>query len=176
MLTSPDHDPADTLVRTHADLVYRTALRLVRDADDAADVTQDALVRIWKKGGAVDADKQRAWCARVARNAALDFLRRRAVRPQTAHALTPEATCAAPLPDASVDATFTREALDAAVAGLEEPYRSLVVLRDVEGLSYREVAEALDLPLNTMKVYLHRARRSLRDALRPAARDLALLP
>ncbi|HEX9952352.1 MAG TPA: sigma-70 family RNA polymerase sigma factor [Rubricoccaceae bacterium] len=167
--------PADALVRLHADLVYRVALRVTGTADDAADAAQEALVKLWRHGATVPAERQRAWAARVARNAALDLLRRRAVRPRTADDdLDP--ACTSDLPDADAETRDLRASLDAALQTLGEPFRSLVVLRDVEGLAYDEIAEALDLPLTTVKVYLHRARARLRAALQTSVPDLVPCP
>ena len=163
----------DALVRQHADLVYRVALRVTGADDDAADAAQDALVKVWRGIAAVPAESHRAWCARVARNAALDLLRRRKVRPM-AGAAEPvaEPPCASPLPDDDAEAGDLRAELARAVGTLDEPYRSILVLREVEGLAYAEIADALDLPLNTLKVYLHRARRRVRDAIAASAPEL----
>lgn len=172
--SAPSASCRDGLVREHADLVYRVALRVVGCADDAADVAQEALVRVWRSADGVPPERRRAWCARVARNAALDHLRRRACRPQPAADPTvlPEPASPLPLPDADAEGAEVQLHLDAALDALDEPYRSIVVLREVEGLAYQEVADALDLPLNTMKVYLHRAKRRLREALLQSAPDL----
>ena len=163
----------DALVRQHADLVYRVCLRVTRTTDDAADAAQDALVKVWKGIEGVDEPKRRAWCARVARNAALDLLRRRSVRPAPGR-IEPvsEPECAAPLPDRDAEASDLRVELARAVGTLDEPYRSILVLREVEGLAYDDIAAAVDLPLNTMKVYLHRARKRVRAALTASAPEL----
>ncbi len=176
-MTPPEPMPPDALVRLHSDLVYRVALRVTGTADDAADAAQEALVKLWRHGTDVPPDKQRAWAARVARNAALDLLRSRKIRPQP-HAgdLAPDPESPDALPDALAEAADLRTGLDAALADLGEPFRSLVVLRDVEGLSYDEIAEALELPLTTVKVYLHRARTRLRAALRTSVPDLVPCP
>lgn len=168
---------ADALVRLHADLAYRVALRVTGTADDAADAAQAALVSVWRHGGAVPPERQRAWVSRVARNAALDLVRRRRVRPQPLAAdATVDPACAAPLPDAHAEAGDLRREIGAALDTLGEPFRSLVVLRDVEGLSYDEIADALSLPLTTVKVYLHRARTRLRAALQTSVPDLVPCP
>ena len=163
----------DALVRQHADLVYRVALRVTGTPADAADAAQEALVKVWRGIADVHADRQRAWAARVARNAALDLLRRRSVRPAPGLA---EAVCEPhsdrPLPDDDAEAGELRAELARAVGGLDEPYRSILVLREIEGLAYAEIADALDLPLNTLKVYLMRARRRVRDAVAAAAPEL----
>ena len=167
--------PADALVRLHADLVYRVALRVTGNADDAADAAQDALVKLWTHGADIPAERQRGWAASVARNAALDLLRRRAVRPRPTDADVDLASDAA-TPEADTETSELRAGLDAALGALGEPFRSLVVLRDIEGLAYDEIAEALSLPLTTVKVYLHRARARLRAALQTSVPDLVPCP
>ena len=64
-----------------------------------------------------------------------------------------------------------REHLESAVAALDEPYRSIVVMREIQGFAYEEIAEALELPLGTIKAYLHRARRRLRESTRRMTGD-----
>lgn len=164
---------ADALVRQHADLVYRVALRVTGTRDDAADAAQDALVKVWRGIADVEPERQRAWAARVARNAALDLLRRRNVRPRPS-AADPiyEPTSALPLPDDHAEAADMRTEITRCLDRLDEPYRSILVLREIEGLAYAEIADALDLPLNTLKVYLLRARRRFRDALATSAPEL----
>lgn len=167
----------DLLVRRHADLAYRVALRVTGSADDAADAAQETLEKLWRHGADVPAERQRAWTARVARNAALDLIRRRSVRPQPLAAdVGLDPACHAPLPDALAEAADLRRELAVALDALGEPFRSLVVLRDVEGLAYDEIAEALALPLTTVKVYLHRARTRLRAALQTSVPDLVPCP
>ncbi|MDX1420480.1 MAG: RNA polymerase sigma factor [Rubricoccaceae bacterium] len=162
--------PLDTAaLAAHRHRVYRVALRLTGCRDDAADVTQEVLVRLWRHGDRVDEAKRTAWALRVTRNAALDLLRSRQTR--TRYTLAHDGlTAAAPAddhaPDDLAEAADVRRHLDHALDGLDEPYKSIVVLREIEGLPYQDIADALELPLNTLKVYLHRARRRLRDALR----------
>ena len=168
----------DDLVRHHADLVYRVVLSVLRNADEAADAAQEALVKVWRGCAAIPDAKRRAWCARVARNAALDHLRRRKSRPQPATdpGAMPEPLATTPAPDARAESAEFQRELDRALATLGEPYRSIVVLREVEGLAYQEVADTLDLPLNTMKVYLHRAKKRLRETLAAQAPELVPVP
>lgn len=163
----------DALVRQHADLVYRVALRVTGTPDDAADAAQDALVKVWRGIAAVPSDRQRAWAARVARNASLDLLRRRSVRPTPGLADSiSEPECEAPAPDEATEAGYLRLEIERAIGTLDEPYRSILVLREIEGLPYADIADALDLPLNTLKVYLLRARRRVRAAFTASAPEL----
>ena len=148
------------------------ARRVTGNDADAADAAQDALVRVWQKGASIPEDRRRAWCARVSRNAALDLLRRRAVRPAPSYGEPVEPADDHARADRHTESREIGATIDAALDGLGEPYRSIVVLREVEGMAYAEIADALDLPLNTLKVYLHRARRQLRDAIRLASPEL----
>lgn len=170
--------PQDDLVQRHADLVYRVVLNLLRDADEAADAAQEALVKVWRGCAEVPETSQRAWCARVARNCALDHIRRRRSRPQPARdpETLMEPLADTPSPEADAESAEFQRQLDRALATLDEPYRSIVILREVEGLAYQEVADTLDLPLGTMKVYLHRAKKRLREALVLAAPELIPVP
>ena len=68
--------------------------------------------------------------------------------------------------DATLDIESIRAHLETALAELNEPYRSIVVMREVQGLAYDEIAAAMNMPLGTIKVYLHRARRQLRESMR----------
>lgn len=154
----------DALLRPHRDRVFSFALHLTGDREDAADATQEVLVRLWQHGQNVPAERRTAWALRVTRNVCLDALRARRVR--AASALDAEPASTASGPDVICEANDLRPRLDAALAGLSEPTRSIVVLREVEGHAYADIADALGLPLTTVKVYLHRGRRRLRDVLR----------
>lgn len=154
----------DLALRLHQDRVYAFALHLVGDADEAADLAQETFIRLWQRGASVADGAQRAWLLRTVRNAALDRLRRRRFAGAAPHdgfdALEGDA-CA---PDDALEhADLTRHAF-AALATLADPFRSLVLLCDVQGLPYAEAAEVLDLPLTSVRVYLHRARARLRSA------------
>jgi RNA polymerase sigma-70 factor (ECF subfamily) len=69
-------------------------------------------------------------------------------------------------PDTEMRRRALRELIEAAIAELNEPYRTIVVMREIQGLAYEEIASGMDMPLGTIKVYLHRARRVLRDTVR----------
>ena len=67
--------------------------------------------------------------------------------------------------DRGVESRELREALEQALAEIDEPYRSVLVMREIQQMSYNEIVDALEMPLGTVKVYLHRGRRMLREAL-----------
>ena len=154
----------DALIADHAGAVYRFALSIVRDPSLADDVVQETMIKAWR-AGPVDDDGTipRAWLFRVARNTAISMLRsRRDV------VLGPES-----LPDDSsgpgVSRTVEGRAAIAdlwdALSLLNEDDRALVVLRELDGMSYEEMADLLGMPLTTVKTRLFRARRVLARSL-----------
>ena len=160
--------PLDSSVLAdHRHRVYDFAVRFLGCREDAADVTQEVLVRFWQRGENVDPSHRKAWVLKVTRNACLDLVRKN----KTRRAYTPQTTSIddfahdAPLPDRLAESSDFRVHLEHAIGQLHEPYRSLIVLREIHVLGYNELAETLDLSLSSTKVYLHRARKRLRSTL-----------
>jgi RNA polymerase sigma-70 factor, ECF subfamily len=149
-------------VLKHDRAVHRFAAALLRDRREAEDVVQEAFLQYWQHGSAVE--QPRAWLLRVARNACLDRLRK------TGRLVSYEQ---AELPEASHDrdpAWHYRQhelaaELQKCVDTLSEPQRSLIVLFDVQGVDGATCARVLGINVNQVKVYLHRARRHLRQQL-----------
>ena len=131
--------------------------------EDAEDVTQEVLLRLWRRGMDLDADDVPRWITRVPRNACLDGLRRRVRRVDEVPETPADSTSN---PHAELEAAELRDKLEGAIAELEETQRAVVVLRQIQGMRYEEIAAALEMPLNTVKVYLHRARQTLRWRLK----------
>ena len=149
-------------VLRHDRAVYRFAAALLRDSREAEDVVQDTFLRYWQNGRTVE--HPREWLLRVARNACLDRLRK------SGRLVSHEAS---ELPEQSHDrdpAWHYEQGelaieLQKAVDTLPEPQRSLIVLFDVQGIDGALCARVLGLNVNQVKVYLHRARRRLRQQL-----------
>lgn len=160
----------ERLVYRYQDRVYGFACYMLKSPADAEDVTQDVLIRLWKGRDGVDADRVLAWLMRVTRNACIDVLRhRKTVRAVTDGEAEPdEVPHASPSPEAVLEQADDRDVVAAALDRLSEPYRSIVVLRELQGMKYEEISGAMDMPLNTVKVYLHRGRKQLRDVLEEA--------
>lgn len=168
----------DELIRaTYAD-VYRLARRLLGNADDAADATQEVFVKVMRAMVAFRGDAAfSTWLHRVTVNVCLDVLERRGrgrERGQVAGAeafgvpgdeRTEELTDPSSGPDERTEAAQTRAQLTAALGRLSPALRSVVVLRDVEGLSTKEVAAFLDVSESAVKVRLFRAHEQLRREL-----------
>ena len=156
----------------HQHRVYTFSFYFLSNREDAEDVTQEVLVRLWERGREIEEEDLPAWITRVTRNACIDLLRRRRRLPFEASQDTLDRMVSLdPGPDTRLEAVELRRRLESALLHLPEAHRAVVVLREIQGLKYEEIGQALELPLNTVKVYLHRARRELRELLRDPKND-----
>ena len=176
-LKQRDRRALEDLLRQHGAKLYGVAMQFMRDEPDAQEVMQDALVQVWKK---IDSFEGRSaftsWLYRVTANAALMALRKRkkhdgdvsldALDSGAGGALLGTAT-AGEHPDATLLRGELGERVRAAIEELPEPYRSAVLLRDVEEFSIAEVAELTGATEAAVKSRLHRARLTLRERLLP---------
>ena len=161
------------LADEHRHRVYTYAYYSLRSKEDAEDVTQEVLVRLWQHRSTVEPLRLSGWVMRVTRNAVLDLIRRR--RTQNAViaggveveiAANQVAAGVSTNAHASLETAEFHEALEAALATIDSPYRDIIVMREIQEMTYAEIAEALEMPLGTVKVYLYRGRRMIRDALK----------
>jgi RNA polymerase sigma-70 factor (ECF subfamily) len=153
------------LCQRHADAIYRYARSLLGNEADAQDATQEVLVRVWDNLHKIKLFRARAWILRTTRHYCIDQIRRRAnlSTPMLVDddLLDAQADDLAADPSQAADCTFQLERARAALARLPETLRSVFVLYEVNGLRYREIAQTLGIPINTVKVYLFRARARL---------------
>jgi RNA polymerase sigma-70 factor (ECF subfamily) len=159
------------LAEQHADAVFTYARYSLRQSEDAEDLTQEVLVRLWMHRDSIAPGRTRAWVMQVARNLVIDRSRRERARSSVFMAAVPgdirvESVPAPGTPGSETERGELRAVLECAVAELDEPYRSIVIMREIQGMSYDEIAQGLSMPLGTIKVYLHRARRRLRERVR----------
>lgn len=145
----------------HRDQAWSLARYLLRDPTDAEDVVQEAFIRLWEQREAMSQSRVKPWLLRVTRNLCLDRLRRRRPEDPVQESHLAGDNC----PAAGLQRGETLARLQGAVQALDEPFRSLVLLRDVQQHSYDEVAAMTELTLPQVKTYLHRARRKLREQL-----------
>jgi RNA polymerase sigma factor (sigma-70 family) len=150
------------LVRQHQDRIYRHLLHLTGSREEALELAQEVFIKAWEALPQWHPDAQfHTWLYRIAFNLALDVLRRRKVVQFVALAEDYDAPADAPSPEAQLQAKQSILALDAALARLTPEQREIVLLREVEGLSYEEIAAALDIEEGTVKSRLARARAAL---------------
>jgi len=162
-------------VDRHADRVHNTLAKLLGDPHEASDAAQEAFLKAWRKLDTFRGDSLfRTWLTRIALNAAASR-RRTAARRGTRTGLpsAPREDDRAPAPDAAALGDERDRAVRDAVAGLAEEYRSVVVLKEFEDLSYEEIAEIVDVPVGTVRSRLHRGRAELRRRLAPLLAEVA---
>ncbi len=159
-----------TLIDEHAAAVYQLAFGVLRDAGLAEDVVQETMIKAWRGLDDFRGDaSMRTWVLRIAHNTAIDTLRRRRDRSLAPEDLPDGVGGAADAGDPAVRAAGRSElaTLGEALASLDQLSRSIVVLRELEGLSYAEIADTLDISTALVKTRLLRARRALQAAVRP---------
>lgn len=180
---SPDFEK---LVLEHLDMLYAVALRLTRNAADAQDLTQNTVVKAlrfhtkFEKGTYI-----KAWLLTILRNTFINEYRRKARRPTFV-----ELTGAEPAADTSPDPEvgyepvrrgpeelleLLEDEVKQAVESLPDDFRNAVIMADLEDMSYKEIASAMDCPLGTVMSRLYRGRKLLRERLHDYARDHRLI-
>jgi RNA polymerase sigma-70 factor, ECF subfamily len=174
-VTRGDLGAFERLVERHRDVVVRVASRIVGD-DEAEDVSQDAFLRAFHRLERFRGDAPfRSWLLRITHNAALDHIARarpEPVDPTELDSSEPEHPRGAPAERLEVRERIER--LERKLHGLAPAHRTVLVLRDVEGLSYEEIAAVTETPLGSVKGRLHRARREFIDMLRANTYDWEL--
>ena len=146
----------NTAVDAHSDGIYRFALKHLRDADLAKDVVQESFARLWGKVEEVEAAKAKSYLFTTAHHIMVDEVRKgsRSTRMEDHHE---------DLQWSSQSQPDLQRVLEAGLALLPQVQRSVVLLRDLEGYSYEEIAELTGLNLTQVKVYIYRGRTALKD-------------
>ena len=166
------------IIRRYERPVFSLVYRMVRDREVAEDLAQDAFIRVLNHLDKYRSEfKLSSWLFKIANNVAIDHLRKRQLDTISMHG-SPHAATASDIEATSIDIASGDEnaldemeakelgsAIERAISQLRPEYRSCIMLRHVEGRSYEEIATTLDLPLGTVKTYIHRARHELREAL-----------
>jgi len=176
----------EALVARYAKHVYAVAYRMAGNEADARDLSQEAFVRVWKALRRIEPDAAlEGWLYRIVTNLYIDLLRRRP-RTRVQSLDEPIATREGQMareqadPTADVERVVLDKMVDRrvqeALLGLREDLRMVVVLADVEGYPYEEIAEMMGVPIGTVKSRLHRARRALRDRLAPVRAEVGRAP
>ena len=165
--------------------MYAAALRLTRNPSDAEDLVQETFLRAYRGFAGFRAGTNlRAWMHRILMNTFINSYRKRQREPQTlSEDEVPEWYLYERMAPGSAEASAETEVLDAmpdedvqaALDSLPDQFRMAVLLADVEGFSYKEIAEILDIPIGTVMSRLHRGRKALEKALWEAMTDRGLI-
>jgi RNA polymerase sigma-70 factor (ECF subfamily) len=168
----------ETLVERHRDVVFRVTARIVGSDGEAEDVTQDAFLRAFHRLERYRGDAPfRSWLLRIAHNTAVTHVTRSGRRATQSLGAVEESVAATVAPGSPAEQLERRERLarlDTKVKALSPRHRTVLVLRDIEGLSYEEIARVTDSPVGTVKARLHRAREEFIDVLRHNTYDWEL--
>ena len=165
----------EQLIESYQRKIFNIALRMLGNYDDAGDLTQEVLIRIYKS---IKSFKEQSsfstWIYRITTNVCLDEIRRR--RNRKAISLDEEIKLDdgdmkrqiesdEPSPEETAEAEDLKRIVNDAIARLSEEHRTVIVLRDIQGLSYEEISEVLKCPEGTVKSRINRARQALKNIL-----------
>jgi len=170
-----DTEAFEPLVEKYKRKVFRLAYQVLRDQEEALDVAQEAFVKAFRALPAFKGDSAfYTWLFRITMNVALDRKRQRSTRAKSlgAEDVPPEewertATSTDPDPEDVATGAERRERIKKGLDSLSEHHRAIIILSDIEGLQYREIAEVLGIPMGTVMSRLHHARKRLREVLGP---------
>jgi RNA polymerase sigma-70 factor, ECF subfamily len=158
----------EVLAGRHRGFMYAVCRRITCDDHDAVDALQEALLAAWSRIGSFEGRSAvSTWLFRIAANAAIDEVRRRAQRQREADAAIEERAGQTDVEAVAV----ARSTVDWALARLPPQFRAAIVLREYYDLTYQQIAETLDIPIDTVKSRISRGRQALTDLLMPGFRD-----
>ncbi len=163
------------LVRKYQDRLYNSIYRLVGNAEDAYDVVQDAFLNAYQSLGAFKGGSQFfTWLYRIAVNTAITLKRRRKVvlrlhapGPDGEPGMDPIDPSESNRPSYAAEMAEEEKRVHDALSLLTEEHRAVLVMKDLDGMKYEEIAEVLDVPVGTVRSRIHRARTELRQFLEP---------
>ncbi len=165
----------ETLIKQHQVITYNIAYRILGDQEDAKDAAQEALIKVFKNLPGFKAESQfSTWLYRIVVNTCTDYMRkhRKITTVSTDKGLeTEDGTLQTELPDERMapevvfEQTELKQKVQAAISALPEQNRTVIVLRDVQGMSYDVIASMLDLPVGTVKSRINRGRDMLKKIL-----------
>ena len=169
-----DVNAFETLVLSYEKNVYNLALRMVKNPEDASDMAQEAFIRAYNSLASFRGEsKFSVWLYRIVSNVCLDFLRSRSRHPTVSLSVENDEGEETELdipdesqsPEALLERRLTRDSVRRGLDALSEEYRQILLLREIQGLSYDEIAETLSMELGTVKSRIFRARKKLCDFL-----------
>lgn len=168
-------DAFEELIKDYKKSAYNIALRVLRNVEDAEDASQEALIKVYKNIQNFNMQSTfKVWLYRIVVNTCLDFKRKKSINAVSIdenidlggnNEVHREIADDSGNPDALVEKNFNNKLVNDAVNKLDDDYKTIIILRDIQGFSYSEIAEILSCNLGTVKSRLNRARKSLKEIL-----------
>lgn len=147
----------------HRQRIFSFARYSLRAAEDAEDVTQEVFIKLWQHWQKIDHNKLGGWLMRVAHNAVIDHVRKqRPTRDAVDQYVEVDEQAAVEAEESQIDQQQFSQQILLSIKALDDPFRSIIIMRDIQGMSYAEIQASLDMSESQVKVYLHRGRRKLR--------------
>lgn len=152
--------------------IYGYALYMLHDAMEAEDVAQEVLIKTWDNMGKFDMTKAKSWILKTTHNLCIDVLRKRQRLAYSTYSLQDNTGEYLSVSDNGhdpamlTDINLTNEEINNKIKLLPEKLRSVFLLYEIHGLKYKEISDAMNIPVNSVKVYLLRARKKLQEELK----------
>jgi RNA polymerase sigma-70 factor (ECF subfamily) len=160
------------LIQQYKNKIYSYSLFMLKDKMDADDVTQEVMIRIWQNIDKFNLLASRTWIMKTTNNLCIDYLRRRQASFERNYSISEEiedeygSESTEHNPYLTVHLKMMASKVKEAIGFLPENLKSVFVLYEIQGMKYKEISKALDLPINSVKVYLLRARKKLHEELK----------
>lgn len=169
-----DTNAFEALMLEYEKKIYNVALRMLGNSEDAADMTQEAFIKAYNSLASFRGDsKFSVWLTRIVSNLCLDFLRSRSRRPTVSLSMEDDdgddvqldIADSSQSPEQLLERSLTRDSVRRGLKSLPDDYREILLLREIQGLSYDEIAAVLDIEVGTVKSRIFRGRKKLCDYL-----------
>lgn len=163
------------LVNRYKNKIFSYAFYMVKNRMDAEDISQEVLIRIWKNLGKFKISAAGSWIMRTTHNLCIDYLRKEQLYKKRSVFINDdfedniEDENKMNRPEVSALQKITNDKVKSAISKLPENLKSVFVLYEIEGFKYKEISDVLDMPINSVKVYIMRARKKLQEELKEYA-------
>ncbi len=155
-------------------MVYSQAYYFTQNVEDAKDITQDVLIKLWHNMDSISSKATKSWLLTVTKNLCIDFSRKKRELIESKMEsdydngdFRLDGVDATSDPEQDMIQSDRKEMLMQAIGKLPEKIRHVVIMREIQDLKYEDIARAMEIPLNSVKVYLHRGRKMLFEYLKP---------
>jgi RNA polymerase sigma factor (sigma-70 family) len=155
----------ETRVLPAKNKLFRFALRLLGSSEEAKDIVQETMIKVWNGRDMAEVQNMEAWCMRITKNLSLDKLRSRQRKSTSSIDERFDMVHESLSPHEKTEIKESMKRIDELMAALPDKQRQVMHLRDIEGYSYNEICDVLEIDMNQVKVNLFRARNAVREKL-----------